>query len=149
KAIAVLSVILSVLALPALAKKASWKRFLLSAFLSFFVVVLPLAFFLLSTFLTPEAKDVCHAGWIDCFQTGKLALTPFVLWAIAALYAVEIYQVEDRTRRWIVQGLFIGAIISSICVVFGLVTCVSDTASLLLLLVPFYTAVWYVLRAFQ
>ncbi|HLX72079.1 MAG TPA: DUF6688 family protein [Verrucomicrobiae bacterium] len=142
-----LAKILAVLAAPALVKEWSLKRFLVAAFLSLFVVVLPLAFFLLSIGLAPDAKDTCHHGWIDCFITGKLALTPLVLWAITALYAVEIYGVVDPTRQWIAQGLFIGAVVSSVCLVFGSLTYASDPTCLLLLLVPLYTAVWYVLRA--
>src|SRR5579871_5234802 len=134
------AVLAAVLAVPALVKERSLKRFLPAAFLSVFAVVLPLAFFLLSVGLAPEAKDACHHGWIDCFITGKVALTPLVLWAITALYAVEIYEVADPTRRWIAQGLFIGAIISSVCLVFGFVTYATEPACLLALLVPLYTA---------
>lgn len=139
--------VVAVLAAPAVLKEWSLKRYLLAAFLSFFVAVLPFAFFYLSAGLAPEAKDTCHYGWIDCFIRGKVALTPLVLWAITALYAVEIYKVADPTRRWITQGLVIGAIISSLCLVFGIVTYATSPELLPWLLVPLYTAVWYVLRA--
>lgn len=145
--ILIVVVILSVLAGPPALKENSWKRFFVGFVLSFFGILLPLAFFLLSVFLAPEAKDECPHGWLDCFYVGKLALTPFVFWATAALYAVEIYEVKDRTRPWIVQGFFIGAIVSSVCSVFGLVSKGNEVP--LLLVVPFYTAIWYVLRAVQ
>jgi hypothetical protein len=141
-----LAKVLALLAVPALLKEWSLRKFLVAAFLSFFVVVLPLAFFLLSMGLAPDAKDSCHHGWIDCFITGKAALIPLVLWATVALYAVEIYRVANPTRRWIVQGLFIGAVISSVCLVFGFVTYGTEP-TWPCLLVPLYTAVWYVLRS--
>lgn len=139
--------VLVVLAVPALVKNPSLKRFLLAMFLSFFVVVLPLAFFLLSMGLQPDSKDACKHGWIDCFASGKIMLTPLVLWAITALYTVEVYEVADPTRRWIAQGLFIGAVVSSVCLVFGFVAYSAQPDWWPCLLVPLYTAVWYILRA--
>jgi hypothetical protein len=145
--ILIVVVILSMLAGRPALKAKSWNRFFVGFVLSFFGILLPLVFFFLSAFLVPEAKDECPHGWLDCFYMGKLALTPFVLWATAALYAVEIYEIKDRTRPWIVQGFFVGAIVSSVCAVFGLVSKGNELP--LLLVVPFYTAVWYVLRAVQ
>lgn len=139
--------VLAILALPAGLKDKSVTRFSVSFVLSFFGILLPIAFFFLSACLIPEGKDKAPHGWIDCFHLGKLAMTPFVLWATAALYAVEIYEVKDRTRPWIIQGLFAGAIVSFVCLVLGLISDGID--SLLLLAVPFYVAVWYGLRAGQ
>ena len=115
--------------------------------LSPFAVVLPLAFFFLSTFLAPEAKEDCHNGALDCFHVGKLALSPFVLWASAALYAVEIAEVRNSRRPWIINGLVLGAIISSVCMVFGVLTNNQDSVMRFCLAVPFYTSIWYIARA--
>jgi hypothetical protein len=142
--------ILSALALPPAVKEKSWCRFFIALILSFAGVVLPLFVFLFSSFMEPEWKGACACGWLGCFIMGKLALVPLVLLATAALYALEILRVEKRIRRWIVVGIFLGAIVASICFVFGLV-CIgfeADTPKLWLL-VPFYVSAWYSIRAVQ
>jgi hypothetical protein len=142
--------ILSALALPPAVKEKSWSRFFIALILSFAGVVLPLFVFLFSSFMEPEWKGECTYGWLNCFIVGKLALTPFVLLATAALYALEILRVEKCTARWIVVGILLGAIVASICFVFGIVCIGSETDALKLwLLVPFYIAVWYSIRAVQ
>jgi len=140
------------LALPPALKRRSWKTFFASLVLSFFGVLLPLFVFLFSSGLEPEWKGACAFGWLDCFIVGKLALAPLALVATAALYALEIFRVENRTRRWMVVGVFLGAIVASICFAFGLVCIGSEADAHMLklwLLVPFYTAVWYSIRAVQ
>jgi hypothetical protein len=144
----ILIAILSALALPPAVKAKSWWRFFGALILSFFGVILPLFIFGFSSMMEPDWKGACTYGWLDCFITGKLALTPLVLLATAALYALEIFRVENRTARWIVVGIFLGAIISSICFIFGLV-CFGADALKWWLLVPFYVAVWYSVRAVQ
>jgi hypothetical protein len=146
----ILIVILCVLASPATLKEKSLRRFLIAMVLSFVVVVLPLFVFLFSSFMEPEWKGACAHGWLDCFITGKLALTPLVLLATAALYALEIIRVENRTARWIVVGIFLGAIVASVCFMFGMVCIGSEAdAPKFWLLVPFYVALWYLVRAVE
>ena len=148
----ILGALLFMLALPPALKRRSWKTFFTSLVLSFFGVLLPLFVFLFSSGLEPEWKGACAFGWLDCFIVGKLALAPLALVATAALYALEIYRVENRTRRWMVVGVFLGAIVASICFAFGLVCIGSEADAYMLklwLLVPFYTAVWYSIRAVQ
>jgi hypothetical protein len=145
----ILAAILLGLALPSALKEKSWLRLLIASALSFFVVVLPVFVFLLSAFMVPEWKGGCHLGWFDCFHMGKLALTPIVFWATAALYAVEICQIDERMQPWIVQGLFLGAIVASVCFVFGLVSVGNEKGASLWLLVPFYISLWHGIRAVQ
>jgi hypothetical protein len=114
--------------------------------LAIFGVVLPVFVFLASAFMVPDWKGAAASGWLDCFHEGKLALTPLVLWAAAAFNAVEICRVRDRTRPWIVLGYFLGAVVSSVCAMFGLF-CVPNEPGKIWLLVPFYVAVWYSVRA--
>jgi hypothetical protein len=142
--------ILSALALPPVLKEKSWRRLFIALILSFVGVVVPLVVFLLSSFMEPEWNGACAYGWLDCFIAGKLALTPLVLLATAALYALEILRVENRTSRWIVVGFFLGAIVATICFLFGMV-CLGSEADVpkLWLLVPFYVAAWYSIRAAQ
>jgi hypothetical protein len=142
--------ILVALAVPPAVKTKSLTRFFIALILSFAGVVLPLFVFGVSSFMEPEWKGACAHGWLDCFITGKLALTPLVLLATAALYALEILRVENRTARWIVIGIFLGAIVSSICFVFGIV-CIGFEWNPLngWLLVPFYVAIWYSARAVE
>jgi len=141
-----------ILATPPAITQRSWKRFVIGFILTPFAVLLPLAFFILSAFLTPDAKDVCPNGPLDCFYLGKLALTPFVFWATAALYAVEIIEVRNSARPWVANGLILGAIVSSVCLIFGVLTLhphdlMGGDSALICLLVPFYTAIWYIARA--
>jgi hypothetical protein len=128
----------------------SWRRLLLAVPLTLVGVLLPLFVFAFSAFLVPEWKGGCDHGWVDCFHVGKLALTPFVLWATAALYAVEVCRVAKPTARWIVLGFFFGAMVSSVCLVYGLVFCgLQKSGMAAWLLVPAYVPVWYITRAIQ
>jgi len=126
----------------------SWPWFVVSLGLSFAVIVLPLFVFTASAFLTPDAKDQCRHGWIDCFMTGKLALLPPAIFATIALYAVEAFRVKNRTAVWIIAGLCSGAIISIVCLVYGLIFIPYDGGKIFML-VPAYIAVWYFLRTRQ
>jgi hypothetical protein len=122
------------------------KHFVTAAFLSFIGVILPLAVFFLSSYMVPEWKGACEHGWIDCFHLGKLALTPLVLWAMVSLYATDMCHIPPTP--FMVMGIFTGAIVSSVCFVFGIISCTNDP-SLLFLLVPLCTSVWYGIRAGQ
>ena len=137
-------------ALPPALKEKSWWRLFIAAGLTAFGIVLPLFVFWASALLVPEWKGVCPHGWLDCFYLGKLALTPEVLWACAAWYAVEVYRVAQPTRPWIVLGFTIGALVSFVCLVFGFVTTgTEDAGARWWLLVPAYVSVWYAARAIQ
>jgi len=113
--------------------------------------VLPLFVFWASAFMVPEWKGACPHGWLDCFHLGKLALTPIVLWASAAWYAVEVYRVAQPTRRWIVLGFTLGASVSLLCLAFGFVSAggTGGGEARWWLAVPFYVSVWYAARAIQ
>ena len=145
-------VLLSILVpamLPAIRER-SWKRFGIALVLSFFIFPLPLFVYGASAVLVPDWKGGCPHGWLDCFHLGKLALAPLVLLAIAALYALEVYRVQNRNARWIVVGTVLGAMVASICFVYGLVFAgVSSGIMALWLLVPGYAAIWYGIRAAQ
>lgn len=121
-----------------------WRQCLCGAAIAFVGILLPLFLFVGGAFLTPEWKGDCRHGWLDCFHTGKLALLPVVLWASAGLYALEVWRVRNPPRPWVVLGIFLGAVVSSACTVFGYIA-----IGLLGLAVPLYVAGWYVLRAVQ
>jgi hypothetical protein len=143
------------LAVPVAQKTNSLGRFFIAGVVAFFGVTLPLAIFLLSSSMVPECKQDCKFGWLDCFIKGKLALIPLALWATAALYAVDVLRVKNRTRGWIVLGILFGALISDVSLIFGIVffgiaLIVSpDWVIALFLLIPLYVAVWYSIRAVQ
>ena len=141
----ILFLILLGLALPVALRRKSWGWFFAAMILSFVIVVLPLFVFFLSGFMEPEWKGACRHGWVDCFIVGKLALAPLVLFATAALYSLEVVRVEKPVARGIVIGVFLGAVIATVCLVFGLV-CIGWQPWML---VPFYVAVWYSIRAVQ
>ncbi len=141
----ILILILLALSWPVAVAEKSWRRLLIAMVWSFFGVVLPLFFFFLSSCRVPEWKGACPHGWLDCFIVGKLALTPFVLVATAALYKKDVLRVEISKEQWPVVGIFLGAIVATACLVFGLV-CIGFEGGML---VPFYVAVWYDIRAVQ
>jgi len=142
--------VLLALALPPAMHQRSWLRFFVALPLSFAVVVLPLFVFFVSAALIPDWKGACPHGWLDCLILGKLALAPLAFMATAALYSVEVLRVKNRTKAWIVLGIFIGAVVSVICLVFGLI-CIGTENNVLSLwmLVPLYVALWYSFRAVQ
>lgn len=140
-------------ALPPALREKSWKRFGIALVLSVVGLILPVFVFMASAFLVPDWKGGCHHGWLDCFHSGKLVLLPFVLWASSALYAVEVLRVQNRIRPWIVFGISLGALVSGVCLLFGLVVLEfgrqGDNPLFMWLIVPLYVAVWYAIRAVQ
>jgi Zn-dependent protease with chaperone function len=137
---------LGLAALPALVKK-SWLRFFVALPLLIAGITLPLFFFFSSALLVPDWKGNCQFGWLDCFYAGKTALTPLVLYATLAFYASEVWRVADRTRPWIVHGMFLGAVITTVCLLYGFLT--AGLEAFVLLLVPLFITAWYVLRTVQ
>lgn len=142
------------LAMPSAIRERSWKRLFVAAIVSFIGIVLPLFIFITSAMLVPEWKGGCRHGWFDCFHMGKLVMIPLVLWASAALYAIEVLRVQNRTRPWIVAGIVTGAVISTICLIVGIIIHAGNrqqivTAFSLWLIVPLYVAIWYLGRTRQ
>jgi hypothetical protein len=116
--------------------------------LSVLIVGLPLFVFILSAFLVPDCKAACSRGWLNCFHIGKLALTPVILWATAALYASDVLRIPDRSRQWLVSGVFLGAITSLACFIIGLLICdLRESWDRFWLCVPGYVSIWYSIRA--
>ena len=141
--------IMVVLALPPALRERSLKRFFTGMALVFAIVVLPLFVFGLSCLMVPDWKGACTFGWVNCFLAGKIALAPLVLWAVAALYAIEVLRIVKRTAFWIVRGLMAGALVSTVCSIYGLIMIGVSNAICLWLLVPLYVAVWYSIRLVQ
>lgn len=141
----ILGLILLALVAPVEGVWRSFPRLLVAMFLSFVVVVLPLFVFFFSSFMLPEWKGVCRYGWVDGFIVGKLAFTPFVLVATAALYRYDVLRERSATDRWPTVGIYLGAIAATTCLVFGFF-CLKWQ---IWMLVPLYVAVWYVIRALQ
>jgi hypothetical protein len=133
------------------AARRSRTRLLVAFTLTCCGVVVPVLVFLLSAFLAPISKTegiaLAAPRWLASFHLGKLAVTPIVLWAAAALYAVEVRRVEDRARPWIVTGLFLGAVVAALCLWLGWATVAHNEVIAWGLLVPLYVTVWYGVRA--
>jgi hypothetical protein len=149
--ILILILIPALLALPVAAQK-SWLRYLAATFICLTGVELPLIVYFASGFLTPDWKGDCPHGWVDCFILGKLALAPLVLLATAALYHLEILrgQRQQSPGRLLVCAVFLGAITSTVCLVFGVVSLGWQGLGWKeWLLVPGYVAVWYSVRTGQ
>jgi len=103
----------------------------------------PLVAFLLSCFpLELDSRLGCPRGWVDCFALGKLALTPLVLWAIAAFRVAQVLRPEGRLRAWVPTGLLVGATVSTVCFVHAHRSRPYGEFRFLLV-IPLYTAAWY------
>jgi hypothetical protein len=135
--------ILLALSLPPAIRSRSWKRFFMALLISFAGIVFPLFVFLTSALLVPGWKGECRFGWVNCFHVGKLVLTPLVLWANVALYVIQIHRPDGYPRTWVILGLFTGAVVSVVCLVFGIA--IHSFVSVLQwwLAVPLYVAIWY------
>ena len=139
--------ILLALATPERLARGSWQRLFTTMGLTLIVVVIPLFVYFVSSFMVYDLrwKGACRFGWLDCFILSKLAFAPFVLMATHSLYRLEVLGEKKTNDRWLVLGIYVGAIISVTCAVFGL-ACLSPYVWLL---VPLYVAAWYVFRAGQ
>ncbi len=110
-----------------------------------FGIVIPVAVFLVSAEIIPEWVGEAKHGWIDCFPVGKLALTPLVLWANWSLYRFQVFEPPNPPPKYIVQGLLLGAIVSVVCFVMGVIS--TETALYPGLVLPLYVMVWYSVAA--
>jgi hypothetical protein len=150
----VCAILVAGLSLPAVFRKTG-EMFIVIAGKVFLIVILPLFAFAVSAFLfTPNWKGEARFGWLDTFHDGKVALLPVALWATAALYALEVLKVRDRTRPWLVLGLFQGACLAVFCFFHGVITISFGHSGFHLgwirqvgLSIPFYVVLWYYIRA--
>jgi hypothetical protein len=147
---AIISVMGLLLALPSLLVESSLKRLTLAFLAVTFGIVVPLLVFFFSAFLTPEWKGGCPHGWLDCFNLGKLTLSPVVLWAVISFYAVEICRPTPPLARDFIMGLFLGCVVAGGCFLYGTATLHGESERMMVcLIVPFYTAVWHGIRLVQ
>ena len=134
------------MSLPVWVRTRRWQAGLRAFAVSLFGIVVPVEVFLLASFLQPEWKGSCHFGWVDCFHQGKLVLLPLVFWASAGLYVTDVLRREcAATKGWVRWGVWNGAVVSTVCLVQGLVTGHTDlfgTGIKLGCLFPAYTAAW-------
>lgn len=75
-------------------------------------MLLPLAAFIASCAEEPAWKGASPGGWIGCFDAAKFVLLPLAAWALACVYALEVWRVEQRARSWLVLGCSQGAVVS-------------------------------------
>jgi hypothetical protein len=129
------------LALPAFLRSGA-KEGLLASLKALFVLVLPAVFFLFSVEMVPEWKGGARAGWLDGFHEGKLALSPYVVWALVAAWTQEVWR-PATAPRWVVLGYFAGFFASAVCLAIGLFIEGGDTAAMI---VPLYTPMYFGLR---
>ena len=142
------------LACPAGLLRKSWRAFFVGSLKVAVFIVVPLGVFALSVLLTPEWKGGCEYGWLDCFHTGKLALTPLVLYALAAFYALDVLRVRNRTHWWIVSGMWLGAILGLGFLAFffamaGMPSLHWNAGMWIVLAVLLYVTAWPLVRAVQ
>lgn len=128
----------------------SWRLFLIGIPKVLVGIYVPLWVFVFSAVLAPEWKGAAKLGWVSCFCVGKLVLLPWVLWALAGFYAVEVWQVVNRNRPWIVLGYFQGAVVASVCLLSGYEWLFKRYDPILWwLAVPAYVAAYFTLRTVQ
>ncbi len=144
--VAVVLLILTALVLPPVLRHRTWRTAGLALLVAIFGVCAPAFFFLMSGGFQPDWKGASVHGWIGAFHEGKFGLTPLVAWAIAALYAFELGAPEQRDRPWKAVGIFIGATVSIVCLIHGLLT-ISPGPIWWGFVVPVYVVVWYAWRS--
>ncbi|MDD5708029.1 MAG: hypothetical protein PHR35_19090 [Kiritimatiellae bacterium] len=144
-----LALLLAAATVPPIIRHHAWKRALSGFAKTLLGIYIPFLVFLLACLLTPNWKGGCRWGWVDCFQAGKLALVPLVLWAMAAIYATEIWSPGRAPRPWSVLGILQGAVVSGVCLFHGVFTIGLDREYSWGLVVPLYVAAWYMLRTVQ
>ncbi len=98
-----------------------WVSIPKSVGLAFYGILFPVVYFFLATIMVPDSKHDCRFFILDCYQVGKLALTPLVFWACAAFAEIRINRTETQTPPWAIKGITIGAIVSTFCLVLGLI----------------------------
>jgi len=111
--------------------------------------MLPLFVYFLSSFMIPDWKGGCTYGWVDCFYLGKLTLTPIVLLATGALYAVELFEPGRLSDKGAALALFLGSLTAAVCFLFGLLYVAELKGAAIFLFVPLYIAVWHGVRAWK
>lgn len=148
RTIAIVLALASVAALvvPTVRRERTWRAFFRGLVVALTGVLAPPLVFLLSAAFTPDWKGAAPHGWVETFHEGKLVLAPLVLYATAALYAFELGRPAWRGRAWVASGIFVGAVVSLVCLVHGALTIAWDDAGWGLVL-PAYVAVWYGWRA--
>jgi hypothetical protein len=110
------------------------------------LLIVPVVVFLLSVMMVPDWKGGAVSGWLDGFHLGKLALSPFVAWGVAAAWAHEVLPRPAPQPRWVALGYLAGAFAAACCALIGLFISGRD---LPLIGVPVYTAAYFGLRAAQ
>ncbi|MDA0991062.1 MAG: hypothetical protein O3A51_09960, partial [Verrucomicrobia bacterium] len=141
----------AVMAMPPALKQRSWKTFLFAFLKVVFLIVLPWMAFLGSFMFMPEWTGECRYGWFDCFFSGKLALTPLVIWATVALYAADVIQIQNPNQPWIVSGYLLGSTIGITCTFHGMAMLFGSTYGGLGpgINVPIYVSIWFTFRLIQ
>ena len=122
------------------------------------VILLPLFVFVFSSFMEPD-RCACAYGWLDCFIMGKLALTPRCCWPRRAFCALEMTSTTRGKTAHSRAGLYVGIFPRRNCCpqfvsCYGVGMCDRPPlrradAPKFWLLVPFYVAMWYSVRALE
>jgi len=126
-------------------------KFFVNLLLVILIIFIPLTTFLLSAFLAPEWKGGAALGSLSLLYITKIYLLPFVLWAVAALYTVEVVRPQKTDSYWLLLGLFSGAVVSVLIFLFVLIDSIQkkqdiEEAIIIIIAGPGYVAIWYILR---
>ena len=124
-------------------------RILKDISLTILIVILPVSVFWLSSLLTPWSQEESTLGYWDMFMQTKYFLSPFVLWAASALYAVEVLKVKNYDQYWIMLGLASGLMTSLTIIIYAFVLLIADGQWHLLSMFVFiftYVPLWYFIR---
>lgn len=129
----------------------SFSRFMINLIIVLLIIVIPLFTFLASAFLTPEWKGGAPLGAYSLFFHTKIYLLPFVLWAMAALYIIEVVKIKNTDRYSIILGLFSGVVVSTLIFIFAIIDIsVKENILVALLMMaiagPGYVPIWFAIR---
>lgn len=127
-------------------------RFFINLLLVILIIFIPITTFLLSAAMAPEWKGGAGLGSLSLLYITKIYLLPFVLWAVASLYTVEVLRPQKIDRYWLLLGLFSGSIVSILLFLFALIDSIQipglgiEGVIIIVIVGPGYVPVWYTLR---
>lgn len=109
--LALLSITLLLVVAPAIQQR-SWLALIGASWRVILGMLVPLVAFIATCADEPDWKGASPGGWIGCFDAAKLVLLPLVVWALACVYALEVWRDEQRAKDWLVLGCSQGAVVS-------------------------------------
>lgn len=123
---------------------------------------IPLLMLLLMSIVLGEKGSRVVELASDEYPYWHLAMLAFIVYACICWYCIEIFNLQNRDRYWLITGMLLGTFFAGLNVVVGiyialnlpresgLATAASDVIGVAIILsIPLYTTVWFAIRSVQ